>query len=155
MLYSKLMFEAMKLVIVDDYGSSGFSYLEPHYQALLEDAGLTPDKSEDRPIDWPRMSEILKLEVERRNRVVDKTRFVIDWVFNIIATTVDPQMVEEENALMKNIVDYLKFNSQLEDKERSLQDREATIEHKENVQEKRDNILQLVPGMNFSKRGSK
>ena len=89
----------------------------------------------------------MKLEVERRNKLSDKSRFVIDWIFEIISSTIEPTMLQEENELMKNMMDYMKLNHE-------LQDREADLDHKEEVQETRGNVLQLVPGMNFSKRGA-
>ena len=58
MLYSELMHEAMKLVIVNDDESSGYSYLEPHYHALMTDAGLLPENVTDRTIDWDYVAEV-------------------------------------------------------------------------------------------------
>lgn len=94
------------------------------------------------------------MEVERRNHITDKARFVIDWVFEIISSTIEPAMVQEENELMKNMMEYMKLNSELKSKEQALQDRAADLDHKEEVQETRGTVLQLVPGMNFSKRGA-
>lgn len=93
--------------------------------------------------------------MERRNKITDKTRFVIDWVFDVISSTIEPTMIQEENELMKNMMDYMKLNHELRGKEQALQEREANLDHKEEVLDKKDNILQLVPGMNFSKRGAK
>lgn len=93
--------------------------------------------------------------MERRNKITDKTRFVIDWVFEVISSTIEPTMIQEENELMKNMMDYMKLNHELRGKEQALQEREANLDHKEEVLDKKDNILQLVPGMNFSKRGAK
>ena len=154
MLYSEYMHEAMKLVVMDDSESSGFSYLDPNYRVLLLDAGQDPAKVTDHLIGWDDVVEVLKLEVERRNHITDKTRFVIDWVFEIISSTIEPAMVQEENELMKNMMEYMKLNSELKSKEQALQDREADLDHKEEVQETRGTVLQLVPGMNFSKRGA-
>lgn len=154
MLYSEYMHEAMKLVVMDDSESSGFSYLDPNYRVLLLDAGQDPAKVTDHLIGWDDVVEVLKLEVERRNHITDKARFVIDWVFEIISSTIEPAMVQEENELMKNMMEYMKLNSELKSKEQALQDRAADLDHKEEVQETRGTVLQLVPGMNFSKRGA-
>lgn len=154
MLYSEYMHEAMKIAIVNDEEATGFSYLDPNYRVWLEDAGYTPDKIEDRQVDWASVAEVMKLEVERRNKLSDKSRFVIDWIFEIISSTIEPTMLQEENELMKNMMDYMKLNHELQEKEQALQDRKADLDHKEEVQETRGNVLQLVPGMNFSKRGA-
>ena len=94
------------------------------------------------------MAEVLKLEVERRNRVTDKGRFVMDWLFDVLTASIDPTMITEENELMKNMMEYMKLNHE-------LKEREAEVERKEEIQEKKSNIIEMMPGMNFSKRGAK
>lgn len=145
MMYAEYVKNAMDLTIVDDYEGSGISYLSPDYRAILIDSDMEPFVVEDYIMSWPTVKEILKLEVERRNSVTNKSRFVIDWLFQIITSTVDPAMIAEENDLMKNIAEYMKLNHELKEKERELDKREE-------VQEKKDNLMELMPGMNFSKR---
>lgn len=145
MLYSQFMHEAMKLVIIDDDKASGYSYLNPHYRILLQDAELNPENVSDRKIDWNDVAEVLKLEVERRNKTTDKGRFVVDWVFDVITSAVDPTMISEENDLMKNMMDYMKLNH-------TLKAREEEVQRKEDAQEQKTNVMALMPGMNFSKR---
>lgn len=147
MLYDVYMHKAMPLVIVDDE-SSGFSYLDPHYRSILTGMEMDPEVIEDRKVDWNWLSEAFNLEIERRNRITDKSRFVIDWLFDIIASTIDPIMIDEENDLMKNIVEYMKLNA-------DLKDREVELQKREDLQDKKENILELIPGINFSKRGAK
>ena len=146
MLYSKYMLEIQKLVIIDN-DDVGHSYLDPSYKMILIDAGLTPDVVTDYEIDWADVKEILELEVQRREKEFDNSRNVIDWIYSIITTTVDPAMINEENELMKNMMDYMKLNHE-------LNEREAEVERKEEIQEQKTNIRELVPGMNFSKRGT-
>ena len=45
----------------------------------MMDSGYDPKDVADREIDWAYVTEVLKLEVERRNKITDKSRFVIDW----------------------------------------------------------------------------
>lgn len=148
MLYAEYMQKAMELAIVDDYDGSGYSYLSPNYRVILIDAGLEPGSITDYETTWPTVKEALKLEVERRNLVTDKGRFIMDWLFQVLTSTVEPAMVSEENDLMKNMMDYMKLNHELKEKEQELDKREE-------IQDKKDNILELMPGMNFSKRGAK
>lgn len=155
MLYGELIHEAMKLVIVHDDEASGHFFLDPNYRALMTDANLLPESVTDRKVDWDWISEVLRLEVERRSKMTDKTRFLVDWVFEILTSTVEPAVMQEENEMIKNIIEYIKHSHELKDKEVELQDREADLEHKEDVLDKKDALLQLVPGMNFSKRGAK
>lgn len=147
MLYSKYFLEIQKLVITDN-DDVGHSYLDPSYKAILIDAGLTPDEVTDYKIDWADVKEILELEVQRREKEFDNSRNVIDWIYSIITATIDPAMINEENELMKNMMDYMKLNHE-------LNEREAEVERKEEIQEQKTNIRELVPGMNFSKRGTK
>lgn len=146
MLYSKYISEIQKLAIIDN-DDTGHSYLDPSYKVILIDAGLTPDEVTDYKIDWADVREILELEVQRREKEFDNSRNVIDWIYSIITTTVDPVMINEENELMKNMMDYMKLNHE-------LNEREAEVERKEEIQEQKTNIRELVPGMNFSKRGT-
>ena len=37
---------------------------------------------------------------------------VIDWLFDIISTTLDSTMVDQENEYMKNMIEYLKLNKE-------------------------------------------
>ena len=148
MTYADYMLKAAKAVIVDDVDASGYSYLEPNYRVVLIDAGLTPDVVTDYETTWPMVKEALKLEVERRNLLSDKSRFVMDWLFEIITATIDPAMITEENELMQNMMSYMKLNHELKEKEQDLRKREET-------QDKKDNIVDLMPGINFSKRGAK
>ena len=154
MLYSEYAAKAMDAVIEDDIDVSGFSYLNPSYRVVLEDEGLTPAIITDYDVSWEQVSEMLNLEVERRNKLSNRGRYLVDWLFDIISTVVDPTVLDEENMLIKNVLDYMKLNHELSDKEQSLQQREAELKSKEDVQENRSNIVQLVPGMNFSKRGA-
>ena len=57
-------------------------------------------------------------------------------------------MITEENELMKNMMDYMKLNHE-------LKEREAEVERKEEIHEQKSNIVELMPGINFSKRGAK
>lgn len=148
MLYDVYMHQVMPLVIVDDDDSSGFSYLDPHYRSILTGMNLSPEIIEDREVDWDWLSEALNLEVERRNRITDKSRYVIDWLFDIITSTIEPTMIDEENELMKNMMEYMKLNHE-------LAEREEEVKKKEEVQEHKANIVELIPGLNFSKRGAK
>jgi len=115
---------------------------------LIADAGLDPACVTDHPLDWAYVTEVLKLEVERRNKITDKGRFVSDWLFDVITATINPTMVAEESDLMKNMIEYMKLNHE-------LKEREAEVERKEEIQEKKSNIVEMMPGINFSKRGAK
>jgi len=99
----------------------------------------------DFPITWEDVREILELEVKKINALHDNTRAVVDWLYLAINEVIEPTMVDQENELLKNVTEYMKLNA-------SLKDREKNIEKKEKALEDKSNIVQLTPGMNFSKR---
>ena len=148
MLYDVFMYQAMALVIVDDSESSGYYYLDPHYRSILMGAGLDPANVTDQKLDWDYVREVLDLEVKRRNQTTDKTRYVIDWVFDVVTSSIDPMMVSEENELMKNMMNYMKLNHEINERERE-------VKRMEDAHEQKSNIVELIPGINFSKRGAK
>ena len=57
---------------------------------------------------------------------------------------VEPEVVEQQNDLMKNVVEYMQLNQ-------SLKDRESEIEKVEDATKKKFNISKMFPGMNFEK----
>lgn len=144
MLYSEFMSEAIDLTIAeDDY--SGLFVLDPHYKVKMIDAGLTPGDVTDYPIDMQDVSEVLKLEVERLNATHSNSKYCVDFLAELISAVIQPGMIDQENELMKNMMDYMKLNSELKEKEASLEQKEKSIGNKADV-------AKIAPGMSFSKK---
>lgn len=144
MLYSEYFAKAYK-VAISEIERTGIVFQEPHYRMWLTEEKQTPDQVTDFPITWEDVREILELEVKKTNALHDNTRAVVDWLYLAINEVIQPTMTEQENELLKNVTEYMKLNA-------SLNDREKNIEKKEKVLEDKSNIVQLTPGMNFSKR---
>lgn len=141
MTYFEAMEAAIELTVVTD-SISGMSYLEPNYRLLLKENGISlPDDK-----DGSELYELLHLEVEKRNAKLNRLQPVLDWLYDVMTTTVDPAVTQEENELIKNVMDYMKLNSELKVKEKELEQKEQGLEVKERV----GNVIPF--DINFSKK---
>ena len=147
MLYIDFFKKASEAVILQDE-NSGVFFLDPHYRVTLKDWNLDPDDIEDYPCTMNGIRETMKLEVERLNAAQDKSLVVMDWLYGIITAAVQPAILQEENEYIKNMMEYMKLNASLKEKEKDLAHRETQLEDK-------DNIRQMMPGMSFSKKKTK
>ena len=145
MLYMEFFAKASEAVILTDE-ESGVVFLDPHYRVTLQDWDLDPNMIIDYPTSWSQLGETLQLEVKRLNDCSSKSRFINEWLYAVITSAVEPKMLQAENEYIKNVMDYLRLNESLKDKEKDLQKREDAAET-------RDNIRQMMPGMSFSKKG--
>lgn len=148
MLYIDFMKKAEEFVLSYDE-DSGLTYLEPDWRVILSGLNLDPEKDiTDSPISWDWLCERMMLEVERRNKLDDRSKYVIDWIYSILTAAIEPAMLNEENELMKNMMDYMKLNVELKEKEKNLNRKEEALDQKQNV-------VKMMPGLNFSKRTGK
>ena len=104
MSYIDFIYKAMALTI--EQADNGLFYLNPLWQVILEEKEMTFAKS--GKLSRSEVLEVLKLEVERRNTINSKKNDVIEWIYDIISTTVEPAMLAEENELIKNIIELRK-----------------------------------------------
>ena len=63
---------------------------------------------------WYDVEDILKLEVEKRNAENSKKEVVIDWLYDVITTTVEPAMLAEETDYIKQVVEFMRANHEAE-----------------------------------------
>lgn len=148
MLYTEFMKKAEEFILSYDE-DSGLTYLEPDYVAILRGLKMNPEEDiSDYPLSWAGFEDRMKLEVERRNKLDDRTKYVVDWLYSVLTAAIEPAMLQEENELMKNMMDYMNLNVALKEKEKNLAQKEEALDQKQNV-------VKMMPGINFSKRGSK
>lgn len=144
--YYDIVNQAIEATVITDE-EMGTSYLEPRYRSVLSDNNIhlpgyaLPGDAKDQEL-W----EILKLEVEKRNAKSNVFHALAEWIYQILVQTVDPALVTEENELMQNLVEYMKLNQEMKDKEKQLNEREEKIEAKEKA---RHNQL---AGLSFAKK---
>lgn len=110
MLYGEFITKAMDATIVE--ADNGVFYLEPTWSIILLENNLDPKDISDYETDWPALNNVLKLEVEKRNAINSKKNFVIDWLYELITSQVEPTILEEETNYIKNLTEYLKANKE-------------------------------------------
>ena len=119
--------------------ATGRSYVEPLWREILESEGIRVTTKEE-----PRMLETLTLAAKKADAKNDKTGAVMDWLYELLTAQVEPAVLQEETEYIKNVMDYMKLNDQLKDKEKELTEREEKADEKEAAK-------QLFPQMNFSR----
>lgn len=113
MLYIDYITKAKELTIGYDEVSM-FYYLEPDWQTILyennmSDLEAVPDM---RLEGWYDLEDVLKLEVEKRNAKASKLNIVLNWIGDVISSTLDPAMVDEENDLVQSMIELAKAKNQ-------------------------------------------
>ena len=113
MLYSDYILKAKNETI--QQLDNGTWYLEPEWQDILYRAGLgdLEDLEDSYLSGWYDVEDILKLEVERRNQRDSKQKEVVDWFYNLITATVEPAMLTEETDYVKQVIEFMKTNHEL------------------------------------------
>lgn len=114
MLYSNFILKAKNLTI--QQLDNGVWYLEPEWMDILyrNGLGILDDLEDSYLTGWYDVEDILKLEVERRNLQDSKKKEVIDWLHDLITTTVEPAMLQEETDYIKQVVEFMKTNHDLQ-----------------------------------------
>ena len=110
MLYSKFISEAKQKTI--NQLDNGVWYLEPEWKDIVcREITDELDKVEDNYLtDWWDIENVLRLEVERRNAQNSNKDAVINWLYDLITTIVEPTMLAEETDYIKNVIEFMKVN---------------------------------------------
>lgn len=110
MLYSDFILKAKEKTI--QQLENGVWYLEPEWQDILYREGLgdLEDLTDSYLSGWYDVEDILKLEVDRRNARDSKKDEVINWLHDLITTTVEPAILQEETDYIKNVIEFMKTN---------------------------------------------
>ena len=114
MLYSKFIFQAKEMTIRQLENSVW--YLEPEWKDIIcREIENDLNNIEDNYLtDWWDIENVLRLEVERRNAQDSKKVDVINWLYDVITSTIEPAMLEEETEYIKNVLEYMKANHDLQ-----------------------------------------
>ena len=108
MLYTEFVQKAIDLTIVQ--ADNGLFYLEPLWRNILYDNNMNVNNISDAKADWGGIFDVLKLEVEKRNTINSVKPAVLQWVFDIISTQVEPAMLAEETDYVKAVTEFMKTN---------------------------------------------
>lgn len=145
MLYSEYMDEVKKIALLTDE-NTGLTYIRPDYEYVLSVNEL---KLED-VTDFKKATEFtvhrqLLLERDMRNAQHDKTNAVMQWMYDIISTVIEPAIVEEQNKLIKDMLEYRKERNAMDDRAKKLDAQQQVLEEK-------SKIIPMNFGLNFSKK---
>lgn len=108
MLYTEFINKAIDLTI--EQGDNGLFYLEPMWRNILDDNQLYFNDVSDFEAEPHVVQDVLELEVKKRNTVNSKKPAVIDWLYDIITTQIEPAILEEETDYMKQVIEFMKTN---------------------------------------------
>lgn len=107
MLYGEYIFKAKDLVV--QQLDNGNWYLEPDWKDILCRNNLDLNEVSDSHLEsWYELEDVLVLEVDRRNARDSKKEAVINWLYDLITSTVEPAVLQEETDYIKNVMDYMK-----------------------------------------------
>ena len=101
MLYTDFIYKAKEQTV--SQAENGAWYLEPEWQDIIC-RNITcelDDLNDSYLTGWYDVEDILKLEVERRNVSSSKLAEVVNWLADIISTTVDPAFQNTETDIVK------------------------------------------------------
>ena len=108
MLYVDFMNKAFDLTI--EQADNGLFYLEPLWRNILYDNKMNVVDITDAKADWGGIVDVLELEVKKRNTINSVKPAILQWVFDIITTQIEPAVLAEETDLVKAVTDFMKTN---------------------------------------------
>lgn len=145
MLYTQLIEQAKQLVVTRD-DITGKLYLNPAYRFILHDNQLVADNVADFPfVTDDIIAQNLMLYVQNENDKLNKGILLTEWAYEAINNVVQPAITDGQNEFIKNVMQYMKLNDTLKDKQAQLNKKEQTLQQKSKIQN-------IIPGMTFTKR---
>lgn len=108
MLYGEFINKAIDLTITQ--ADNGLYYLEPLWRTILHDANLNCEDISDFKVSPAEVSEVLKLEVKKKNIINSEKPYVLHWLYDLITAQVEPAMLQEETDYIKQVMEYMKAN---------------------------------------------
>lgn len=133
--------------------TSKMCFIKPLYQFYVAMAKLDIDDKENCEIeieDFPRATmefvhRQIELERDRRNALINKTNVVMNWLCDMMTTTIKPAVLDEQNEMLKDLVEYRRQKNAIDDRTKELDAKEKKIEQQQMVMP--DNL-----GFAFSKK---
>ena len=106
MLYSDFIGKASEVVI--EQADNGLFYIEPLWKNMLIDNQLNITDISDIETSWDDVKDVLKLEIEKRNTINTLEPYVLNWIHDVITSSVEPMVLQEETDYIKNLMEYMK-----------------------------------------------
>lgn len=145
MLYSEYMDKVKELALITNE-DTGMTYIRPDYEYLLSASQLDLDGVTDfEDVTRTVVYRQLLLERDMRNAQKDKTQIVMQWLYDVISTAVEPAIIEEQNKLIKDMLEYRKERNAIDERAKELDLQQQVLEEK-------SKIIPMNFGMDFSKK---
>lgn len=145
MLYSEYMDKVKSIALLTNE-NTGLTYVRPDYEYMLSTMGFTLDDVTDfQCATTETVYKQLLLERDMRNAQMDKTPVIMQWAYDVISTVVEPAIVEEQNKLIKDMLEYRKERNAIDDRTKELDQKQQALEEKSKV-------LPMNFGIDFSKK---
>lgn len=145
MLYSEYMDKVKSIALLTNE-NTGLTYIRPDYEYILAASELKlEDVSDFENVTKSTVYRQLILERDMRNAQRDKTPAVMQWLYDVISTVVEPAIIEEQNKLIKDMLEYRKERNAIDDRTKELDLQQQVLEEK-------SKIIPLNFGMDFSKK---
>lgn len=145
MLYSEYMDKAKEIALLTNE-NTGLTYIRPDYEYILAASELKlADVSDFEHVNMDIVHRQLLLERDMRNAQRDKTPVVMQWLYDVISTVIEPALVEEQNKLIQDMLAYRKERNAIDERTKQLDQKQQALEEK-------SKIIPLNFGMDFSKK---
>lgn len=145
MLYSEYMDKVKEIALLTNE-NTGLAYIRPDYEYILDVGELKiEDVSDFKAADKETVYRQLLLERDMRNAQQNKTPVVMQWLYDVISTVVEPAIIEEQNKLVQDMLAYRKERNAIDERTKKLDEKQQALEEK-------SKILPMNFGMDFSKK---
>ena len=145
MLYSEYMDKVKSIALLTNE-DNGMTYIRPDYEYILAASELKlEDVSDYAGVNRDVVHRQLMLERDMRNTQKDKMPLIAQWLYDVISTVIEPAIIEEQNQLIKDMLEYRKERN-------AIDSRTLELDKKEQMLEEQSKILPMTFGMNFSKK---
>ena len=145
MLYNEFMDRVKEIALITNERNH-LTYIRPDYEYILAASEVKlSDVSDFEGATMETVHRQLELERDMRNAQNDNAPVIMQWLSDIITTIIEPAVVEEQNKLIKDMIEYRKERNAIDDRTKELDLQQKTLEEK-------SKIMPLNFGLNFSKK---
>lgn len=146
MLYSEYMDKVKEIALITSE-KNGLTYIRPDYEYILRTSTecKMSDVSDFENLTIDTVHRQLQLECDMRNTQNNLVPVIAQWISDIITTVVEPAIVEEQNKLIKDMLEYRKERNAIDERTKELDQQQQALEEKRKV-------LPMNFGIDFSKK---
>lgn len=146
MIYSEYMDKVKEMALITSE-KNGLTYIRPDYEYILISSTecKMSDVSDFENLTIDTIHRQLQLECDMRNTQNNLVPVIAQWISDIITTVVEPAIVEEQNKLIKDMLEYRKERNAIDERTKELDQQQQALEEKRKV-------LPMNFGIDFSKK---